>query len=378
MQGFGIYLQLDLILFPFIALQLQLGPGQDDASLGAQLYGELLLATRHAGIEAEVKLGAFLQSESFCQRGRYHRKAVPSCIHHLLVGEQGEVGIVLAQGFDTCQIKHIKVGIDDGVCPGRLGVPVLPRFVVVVLEISVLHHLGVKTTIGGTADILEEDAHQAVGYPLGLALVYGERGLYGLGIVLARQGFQLRGGLGQLFLGFGVELRHGVKPVLDISQMGGGHLEGVALQQLTGHRGGIPRPENILGLCLEIIFLKGAEVFTGRHITLALLGLQVDGERAVIQLIDGGSQYALFLHYRVILGPPGHQVFRVSHGEARRIVVHAPGGTPCTVSGLGHEGGIHLLLGSPLPVIGGAELSHLLPRTMLGEVGQTKSLVGGG
>ena len=129
------------------------------------------------------------------------------------------------------------------------------------------------------------------------------------------------------------------------------------------------------------LFVGGemAEVPGSLHIAAPVGRLVEDVERAVVALENDGLEAVAGAHLGIVLGAPCDKVGTIGSGEARGMVVELPDGAPGAVGGPHDIGLEHALLGSPLAVVGGAQLAYLLPYAFEVEVGgmESASLVGG-
>ena len=160
------------------------------------------------------------------------------------------------------------------------------------------------------------------------------------------------------------------------------HVEQVALVRLgfasaQGHdAGAAARPGHVVDGAQRRVFSEVAEVGRSLHVVLAALTiLIIDVERAVVHRKHDGLQASSLRHARIVLRPPGDEVFAVGSGKARSRVVHAEHQSPRAVVGVHHRRPVHALLAAPLRIVGAAQLPHLLPRVVFREVGQMQALL---
>ena len=325
------------ILLPVRSAGLQLALCQHGAVLSYQLDEEVLLLTTGKDIHGEV---VFL--------ARFNDHSVPALVPERVVPKQGVVGVVGMQ-------RMVGADLDgSGGVPGGGGVPaaVVLRGV---LEVAVLHHLSIETTVGSIADVLEEDADELIADGFFTAHVDFEpcgEGLPEPGEVLRIVVHALVGcppvsaRLCEMLL----NLRHFITvqykqvALLQTAVDGGS----VALPGLVAHRGGL-------------IGLEAAEVGRGHDVTPALLRLVVDVEHALSVLTDHGFEALPDRLARIVLRTPVHEVAAVGGSKDGRVVVDLEHEPPCAVLGAAHRGMVHALLGAPGAVVARTEAPHLVP-----------------
>ena len=323
-------------------------------ALGGEGYHQrFLFAVGAAGVEAQMVDGTGL-----------HHHAVPTLVGDGAVGEQGVVGVVLAQ-------RLLGAGGDGAFrTPGRGGGPLL-AVLAAVFEVAVLHHLGVEAAVGGIADVLEEHADEPVAYRLLLLLVHHQLHLCHAQVLVAL------GIVGHALL---VELGVAAQQLVigeQVNQFALGDVEYLAGKPLAAHGGRVVAPGHLADGAGGV-GCEGAEVFRGGEIAFLVAALEEDVVAAVFALKHDGAQAGLRGHAGIVLWAPGDEVLAVGGGETGRHAVHLPHGAPGAVGGVHHIGGVHAFLAAPPAVVGGAQLSYLLPQAVEVHVGGVQALCGVG
>ena len=144
----GVCSQYSLLFLPLFGRYIDGGTGNLTAVLVEQAnrYLASLAARCHAGKEREIVLLPFLQAD-----------AVETTVLQRHSGTGVQYGIMGIVGMDG-------VGSGDGICT----VPTLTRTVSGrILEVAVLHQLGIQPTVCSIVDVFKEDAYQVVADGLG-------------------------------------------------------------------------------------------------------------------------------------------------------------------------------------------------------------------
>ena len=229
-----------------------------------------------------------------------------------------------------------------------------------IFEVAVLDKLGIETSVGGVADVLEEDADKLVTDDFLLGGVDGEGGLDGL-----RQVFQV--------------LRVVVHALVAQLPVAGTLLEVLAD---GGKLGGGEGEE----LAFTLLAVDGNGAFGGKTVGRSgggsAWGGYVDGEmteivagaykaRALLRLIehlealgygtDNGLKALTGGYAGIVLRTPVHQVAAVGGSEEGRTVVDLKHQSPRAVGSTAERGVEHTFLYAPSAVVAGAETAEVLP-----------------
>ena len=250
-----------------------------------------------------------------------------------------------------------------------------------VFEVAVLHHLGIQSTVGGIADVLEENPDELVAYllfaedvdvELCLSLASGYERCISLGIV------------GEVLRPFGIVVGLLGKVCLDTAKS----LSVIIDSQYVAYKFLIPH----FSSCPLFV---GNGIFVGscRHIGGEMPEVGVCGRLAILVVLcaihhvvfpcslchNHRCQHSLMTHAGIVLRSPCDEIATVGHSEARSHIVHLEDGSISALVERDGKFGVHFFVGSPSGIVRLEYLSDIekCGSSLVGSISHMHALVDG-